>query len=419
MQKYGVINDFTSINSSMVMWISIPFLFYVYIKDIIDRKRKLNICDHIFYFLILIGIIVSIFAIYPEKSVFGISSRREGFLTLISYYLLFINWKSIGTKQDIKKYIKIFMIIGIINSIYALFQIYTPFKFILRYKFDPSMANGLCGNPNFFGLLIVMLLGILSTKILIDKKSTRKEKLLFVLFFVSLINCQSTGPMLAYLVTIIFIICMLKIKKLLINKKILVLLLLLVIAVISTIFLPYVEKSIIRLIPNSKNFDIVAGKRCELCDIKTTIDSGGNSRLLIWGNTLNVVKKYPILGVGYDNLGYAYPNPKYTISFSVSSNSVVKETQTQAYVDNAHNVYLHTLATSGIFGLIPILVLMLYTFIKGIKSNDKLIIILFAGFVAYSCAAFVNISVIEVAPIYYIIIGLILSNNMNKDKTLT
>ena len=153
MQKYGLINDFTSINASMVIWISIPFLILVYIKDIIDKKRKIDIYDYIFYVLVIIGIIVSIFSINPKISFLGVPIRREGFLSILGYYLLFINWKVNGTKDDINRYIKIFIIIGILNSIYAFLQIYTPFNFILRYTDDINMATGLCGNPNFFGTL--------------------------------------------------------------------------------------------------------------------------------------------------------------------------------------------------------------------------------------------------------------------------
>ena len=76
--------------------------------------------------------------------------------------------------------------------------------------------------------------------------------------------------------------------------------------------------------------------------------------------------------------------------------------------DNAHNVYLHTLVSSGILGLIPYLLLCLLVFIKGLRSKDNLTLILLGGFVAYSIQAFANISVIQVAPIYYIIMGLML-----------
>ena len=76
--------------------------------------------------------------------------------------------------------------------------------------------------------------------------------------------------------------------------------------------------------------------------------------------------------------------------------------------DNAHNIYLHTLVSSGLLGLIPYLILCLLVFIKGLKTKSNLMMILLGGFVAYSIQAFANISVIQVAPIYYIIMGLML-----------
>ena len=59
--------------------------------------------------------------------------------------------------------------------------------------------------------------------------------------------------------------------------------------------------------------------------------------------------------------------------------------------------------------MIPYLILCLLTFIRGLKTKDNLVILLLGGFVAYSIQAFANISVLQVAPIYYVIIGLILS----------
>ena len=420
MNHYGIINDFTSINASMIMWISIPFLIGIYIKNMVDIKRKLDIYDYIFYVLVLMGIIVCIFSINPKISIVGVPIRREGLLSLITYYLLFINWKVHSTNSDIKKIIKIFIILGLLNSIYAFFQIYTPFKFILKYTNDINMATGLCGNPNFFGTLMVTLLGIISTRFLMDKETNKKEIILLLIFTISLINAQSTGPMLTYAITIIFSLLFLKFKNKLISEKIIILILITILSIMVTYILPIFSSKINSILISKKQILVNSKKeRCELCNLKGTIESGGNSRIDIWINTLDVVKKYPFLGVGYDNLGFAYPNEKAEIYYYITNNALVKEVKGgNMYIDNAHNVYLHTLVTSGILGIIPLLVLLLYTFIHGLKSNNQYILMLLGGFVAYSVQAFTNISVIEVAPIYYIIIGLILGD-VNKEKTLT
>lgn len=399
---FGLIENYDNINPAIVLYISIPFLIFVYIKDIIDRKRKLDIFDYIFYTLVITSIISAVFSINKSLSIFGKDFRHEGFLSVFSYYLLYINYKVNGEKDDIKKFIKLIIIIGIINSIYALFQIYTNFSFILRFEDDISMASGMCGNPNFLGSLIVTCLGIIMCKILIDKKVLIKDILITILLFVSLINAQSTGPFLTLIIVFIFLIVFLYIKKQLILKKILVLTIILICTYISVYFINmYYSKTESK--PN----------RCEMCvkEIKTTISSGGNGRLKIWDNSLDIAKNNFLIGVGFDNFYLFYPNPKidYGMSFSFTNDGILKKQNTYYIVDNAHNVYLHTLVSTGIIGLIPYLILCLLTFIKGLKSKEKLVLIILSGFVAYSVQAFANISVVQVAPIYYIIIGLILS----------
>ena len=319
-------------------------------------------------------------AINKQLSIFGKDFRHEGFLSVLSYYLLFINWKVLGDKEDIKKYIKLFITIGIINSIYALFQIYTSFNFILRYKEDAKMASGLCGNPNFLGTLIVTVISIVTCSLLMGKKNILKKIIIIILLFISLINAQSTGPFLTYILLILFLIGFLYKKKNLVLKNILTLLIVLVVTYISIFLI---------------NKNLYKSDRCEMCDIKETVNNGGNGRLDIWKKSIDIVKDNFIFGVGFDNFYLAYPNPKIEsgVSFMI----------TNGVID------LHILVSNGVLGLIPYLILCLLTFIKGLKQNSKLIFLLLSGFIAYSIQGFSNISVIHVAPIYFVIIGLILS----------
>lgn len=405
LENFGILNNYDNINPAIILYVALPFLFFVYIKDIIDTKRKLDIFDYLFYILFITGIISVIFAINKELAIFGKDFRHEGFLSILSYYLLFINWKVNGTKEDIKGYIKLLIILGIINSIYGLLQIYSPFKFIMRYGLDKQMASGLCGNPNFFGSLIVTVISIVSCKFLIEKTISIKEIAIIVLLFISLINSQSTGPFITFIIVIIFLMFFLKNKKLLIIKNILILLIILCVTYISVFFI---------------NKEVYKNSRCEMCDIEKTINNGGNGRLEIWKNSLDIVKEDFLVGIGFDNFYLKYPNPKIdnSISIMVTDGNVEREEKKQILIyDNAHNVYLHTAVSTGLLGLIPYLLLCLFVFIKGLKFKNKLGILLLSGFVAYSIQAFANISVIQVAPIYYIIIGLILSIKEEPNKT--
>ena len=403
LEMSGLMNNYDFINPAVVLYVSIPGLIFIYIKDIIDKKRKPDIFDYLFYILVIIGFISIIFSINKNLAIFGKDFRHEGFLAILSYYLLFINWKINGTKEDIKKYIKLLIIIAIINSIYALLQIYTDFNFILRYYDNGKMASGLCGNPNFFGSLIVTVLSIVSCYFLINKKINFKSTFLLILLYIALLNCQSTGPILTYIITLIFLMVFLSEKKLITLKKSSVLILILTLTYISVFMLNSFVSSI--SVSHIK-------KETSIVGIKETIRSGGTGRIKIWKNSLDIVKKYPIIGVGFDNFHLVYPNPKIEggISLTITNNGLQKVDKGYTLIyDNAHNIYLHTLVSTGILGLIPYLILCLFTFIKGLKSKNIYGILLLSGFVAYSIQGFANISVVQVAPIYYLIIGLILS----------
>ena len=415
--KFDLINNYDSINPAYVLYFSIPFLIYVYIKNIIKSDRDFDIYDYIFFALVLAGFIASLFAIDGNTSWFGKEYRHEGFFTVLSYYLLFITWKVEGKKEDIKKIINIFIIMGIINSIYALFQLYTPFRFVLRYSVDTNMVTGISGNPNFFGSLIVTVLSIVTVRFLTENKISIKNILLVVLFFISLINSQSTGPFITYLIVIVFFIIYLLIKKKTFVKNIIYLILILLITCFSI------------LIINRHIFHI---ERCEICDFinvfnyKANINENSenldkdeandytisNGRWYLWQRSLEIVKENPINGVGYDNFHLAfYEGVNLSAVKFISVDGVTKVVLKYPEIfDNAHNAYLHTLVSSGLLGFIPYILLFLFSFIRGLKTKDNLIILLFAGFVAYSIQAFGNINVLQVTPIYYVIIGLILSS---------
>lgn len=399
---YGVIKNYDSINPAIILYFSVPFFIYVYIKNLIKTKRELDIYDYLFYMLIFAGIVAVIFSIDKEIALFGKPFRHEGFFSVLCYYLLFITWKVSANEKDIKILIKVILGMAILNSVYALGQIYTPFRFILRFGVDTEMASGLCGNPNFFGSLIVTALGIVTPKLLIEKKKNILQFIILILLFISLINSQSAGPFLTYIITLLFFIVYLIIKKKLIIKKVIVLICVLLLTYISVYFI------------NNNSFGVT---RCEMCNVMESISDSDNhtdissGRFEIWQKSLKVAKDNLINGVGFDNLHLAYyKDVNLTeVTFYSSGGQIHAVKKYNKIVDNAHNIYLHTLISTGLVGLIPYLILCLYTFIRGLKTKNNLMIFLLGGFVAYSIQGFLNLNVLQVAPIYYVIIGLMLS----------
>ena len=97
----------------------------------------------------------------------------------------------------------------------------------------------------------------------------------------------------------------------------------------------------------------------------------------------------------YDNISEAVRNT------DIKTQAIRVINNTSFQVGMVHSILSECSADNKVFDL---------------KTKDNLTITLLGGFVAYSIQAFANISVIHVAPIYYIIIGLILSQKPLTNK---
>lgn len=390
----GIIEDSFSFNQVYVLWIFIPILIINYTYGIITKKIKINYLDIIIYSLSILAIISTIFALDISKSILGEVRRNEGLLTIICYYLLFLNSKYLKNETWQKKIIQVFMIIGIFQVGYSVLQVYTNFSFIKHFRI-PYMGMGLCANPNFFGSYMVML-SLLSTSLYIFSRKKR-FLILSVIYFIGLCIANSTAPLLAFILTFVFI------NFLYFKKKILKYSLTILVLFTITFFTldasnKYTQTEVLNNPVQSKY--IVSE---EISEVITKQSKIGSDRFVIWSNSLPILKKYWLTGTGLDNFYNAY---------IVISNSKV---------DKAHNVYLQIAVTNGIPALILYLIINAIIFIKGFKFNKTLEISLYACFIGYCIQAFVNISVIDVAPYFYIILGLLYSfinNSLEINKNI-
>jgi len=371
-----------------ILWGSIFLLLIIYIYLILSKKEKIGYVDIIVYILIILAFLSTNYAVDFLKAFFGEDYRYEGLLTILSYYFLILNAKSIKQEKYNKNIIKLFICLGIFQSIYALLQSYTLLPFIRRHS-SRYMAMGLCGNPNFFGSYMVMqslLVGYMYIY-----RSKKRYLLIYILFSVTLYLAESTGPVLSALCALIFSIFIIPKKW----KKIILLILLMLLSFgFASKSLRYVQTNIFNTYIH-EDWEIVE----EISSLtEKSKEQIGNGRLLLWENSLPLVKKYWLIGCGLDNFQNVYPNSGY-----------VK-------YDKAHNVYLQISITNGVPALMLFLILLFIAYIKGIKCRDSLLFPVYMAFIGYSIQAFFNISVIDVAPYYYIILGLIFSEKVERNR---
>lgn len=369
-------------------WISIFFLLISYLYSVVSGERKTNWIDYLFYFLIFSLFISTTFAIDFKKSFLGADTRYEGLLTLLNYYLLALNCKNIENKKYKKNIIKCFVCIGIFQSLYSILQALTPFTFWNK-KFSGGayMAMGLCSNPNFFGAYMAMQLSIITVYYL--KTGKWKYLGIYCLFSLALYLASSSGPVLGYILS--FILFGIIFRKYF--KRILTLILsFLLVCYCADMCIKFVHVDLL----NNKLSDryVISSDFVETVEKieNDNIDSIGSGRIRVWKKSLPLIKEYWLTGSGLDNFGEVYPQ------------------EGSIYFDKAHNGYIQIGVTNGLFPLIVYMFICLIVFLKGFKLKELYSNSLFMAFVTYCILIFANISAIDVAPYFFIILGLLLSD---------
>ena len=372
-------------------WISILFLLVSYLYCVFSGEKKVGYIDYLFYFLIFSLFISTSFAIDFKVSFLGADTRYEGLLTLVNYYLLALNAKNIECEKYKKNIIKCFVGIGIFQSLYAILQALTPFTFWNR-KFSGGayLAMGLCSNPNFFGAYMAMQLSIVT--IYYIKSNEWKYLFIYALFTCGLYLAGSSGPVLGYILS--FILFSIIFRKHF--KKILTL-------ILSFLLVCYCTDSAIKYVHNNLLGENLSDRYVISNEVGDTIeklessniDELGNGRIGLWKKSIPLMKKYWLFGCGLDNFGNVYPQ------------------EGSVYYDKAHNAYIQIGVTNGLFPLIVYMFICLIVFLKGFKLKKIYSNSLFMAFVSYCILIFANISAIDVAPYFFIILGLLLSDEKN------
>lgn len=139
-----------------------------------------------------------------------------------------------------------------------------------------------------------------------------------------------------------------------------------------------------------------------------------SNRGYIWGRTIPLLKNYVIIGSGPDNYPIAFPQDDF-----LSKANVFYDLNT--VVDKPHNLYLQIATNTGMLSLLSILVLSSIYVINGLKVYSKISYDSIDKYIGSSClvavvgylaAGIFNDSVVSVAPIFWIILGLGISINI-------
>ena len=364
--------------------LNILVLITLFIIKKIKKKLKFNITDIFLILIIIFSIISVIFAVKPKYALFGFSGRYEGLFQILYYFSVYMLSTFIEKKH--KKIIAYSILFcGAIEAIYAILQVTQWLPVITQYHHKKPWATAFITNPNFFGSLMILCLSY-SLGLFIDLNKIYTKiinGLLIFLFMVGLLISDTLSAAVGLFVVYIYILVYI-IK----NKKFKDFIIITLVLLSASILMHSTKKT--RLLK-----DVIKTKNQTVEIAKGNIDDNyGSNRIFIWKNTLKAVPENIINGVGIDNFYYAFGKKPLTMK--------------GWFFDKAHNEYLQILICEGIFALISYLLFFGWITIKGTINNYKeKEIYLILPVIGYLVQAFFNISVIEVAPFFYISLGLL------------
>ncbi|NRY60541.1 O-antigen ligase family protein [Clostridium beijerinckii] len=150
----------------------------------------------------------------------------------------------------------------------------------------------------------------------------------------------------------------------------------------------------------------------------------GSMRAYIWSRSIPMLKDNLILGSGPDTFVFRFPqNDLIGLYYAYDSPNTI--------VDKPHNLYLQIALSDGIIALLAFLALMviyitdsmkLYALKKDFTKSQKLGAATCLGVIGYLFAGIFNDSVVSVAPVFWIVLGVGVAlnymNRMEKNKKL-
>ena len=193
-------------------------------------------------------------------------------------------------------------------------------------------------------------------------KNIDEKKIIFFLFIFLTITILlgNRGSLISIILSFIFLVIILSIKKIKISKKIIIFLL--------CIFFAYCLKEIIIFLINSGtakiyddqlDFEIVLAKDVSFNLIRIDANSI-HDRLAMWAYGIELIKKYPIFGLGSNGFFIQSINEKYNTGYPVL-----------VYYSNPHNFIIQFLVEWGLIGSLIIFSLFGKIFFKILKTIFK------------------------------------------------
>lgn len=387
-----------------ILMVYVLILFMLGIHTIAQNRNEFRLDKSVLVLIIFISLVMisTIFSNNHIAAIWGKFRREEGLFAIIAYILLFILARIYY--KDNKKHSILIGISALIVSVYGISQYFgiDPIPRDEIRLFWSGRAFSTMGNPNFLGTYLVLMLPLPIFQFL--KESKYISLLISSIIYLCLLLTFTRSALLGFAVIMGFVLFFV-IKKKYLWKKYLMLIL-----VFFSITVFVNEESNGRLYGRILS---IGNDAQVFLDREEGYEKAGANRIYIWLRTIDLIKESPWVGYGLENL-----EPVFVEKYS----DEMMEIYGKVYlVDRAHNEYLHIAVSSGIPALIAYLIFIFLCLKKGYELTKKDIRYLpyLTAVSAYLVQAFFNISVVSVAYIFWIFLGIITNENVFEEEVST
>lgn len=385
------------------------FVILSFIGRAAAGKLKFYVAD-VFYFTLMAFMLISMFC---SKN-FGVFAEGQKYymehpLHFLCYYGLFYAGSMIEDTKLRRNVLVTYVIVAFIQGVVAFLQTRGfEISYCLFEADRPgyTATYGLLQNTNFYGTLSCVLTAATSGLFIMSSKIFKKKAAKWAIFALAILMFYTMIASMARLawlglgaMILMYIISFIIMRKGEIDNDSLRQ----IVIDFLTLIIGFVVIIILNIILESSITDKLEQTSEDVAEITETGNVNiGNGRDDIWRAALSSVPRHWATGIGLDNLTAAFrEQPGWQPGMYVQA--------------KGHCEYIHTLATQGVFALINYVALLLYATVSTIKGivhekddiKRSFLWIFFGVFVAYISQALVSSSVMNVAPYFWIILGLV------------
>lgn len=385
------------------------FVILSFIGRAMAGKFRFYIAD-VFYFTLMAFMLISMF--FSQN--FGVFAEGQKYYMehpthFLCYYGLFYAGSMIEDTKLRRNVLITYVIVAFIQGVVAFLQTRGfEISYCLFEADRPgyTATYGLLQNTNFYGTLSCVLTAVTSGLFIMSSKIFKKAAVKWAIFALAILMFYTMIASMARLawlglgaMILMYIISFVIMRKGEIDNDSLRQ----IVIDFLTLIIGFIVVIILNIILESSITDKLEQTSEDVAEITETGNVNiGNGRDDIWRAALSSVPRHWATGIGLDNLTAAFrEQPGWQKGMYVQA--------------KGHCEYIHTLATQGVFALVNYVALLLYATVSTIKGivhekddvKRSFLWIFFGVFVAYISQALVSSSVMNVAPYFWIILGLV------------